>query len=129
MEIVNIAVICIICAILSRVIAQTNQELSILVTIAAVIVIALCVLNSVCDVISKLGTIINVTGVDHSSIYIAFKALGICYICELSSSSCKDCGESALASIIEISGKVAITLICLPLLDTLMNVVKNILEM
>lgn len=129
MEIIKIAGICIICAILSSLISQTNKEISVTLSIAAVAICALVIIGSVSDVISGLNSIFKVIGIDTAYLSVSFKALGICYVCELSSSSCRDCGESALASIIDISGKVAISLLCLPLLEKLTDVVKTILEM
>lgn len=129
MDIVKIIVICIICAMLSRVVFQTNQELSIIISIAGVLLVSFNLLNSISNVISKINNITNTVGIETQSIGVAFKALGICYICELSSSSCRDCGESALGGVIDISGKVAISLICLPLIDKLMEVIKSIMEM
>ena len=129
MEIIKIAGICIICAILSSLISQTNKEISVTLSIAAVAICALVIIGSVSDVISGLNSIFKVIGIDTSYLSVSFKALGICYVCELSSSSCRDCGESALASIIDISGKVAISLLCLPLLEKLTDVVRTILEM
>lgn len=129
MEIIKITGICIICAILSSLISQTNKEISVTLSIAAVAICALVIIGSVSDVISGLNSIFKVIGIDTAYLSVSFKALGICYVCELSSSSCRDCGESALASIIDISGKVAISLLCLPLLEKLTDVVKTILEM
>ena len=129
MEIIKIAGICIICAILSSLISQTNKEISVMLSIAAVAICALVIIGSVSDVISGLNSIFKVIGIDTAYLSVSFKALGICYVCELSSSSCRDCGESALASIIDISGKVAISLLCLPLLEKLTDVVRTILEM
>lgn len=129
MEIIKIAGICIICAILSSLISQTNKEISVTLSIAAVAICALVIIGSVSDVISGLNSIFKVIGIDTAYLSVSFKALGICYVCELSSSSCRDCGESALASIIDISGKVAISLLCLPLLEKLTDVVRTILEM
>ena len=129
MEIIKIAGICIICAILSSLISQTNKEISVMLSIAAVAICALVIIGSVSDVISGLNSIFKVIGIDTAYLSVSFKALGICYVCELSSSSCRDCGESALASIIDISGKVAVSLLCLPLLEKLTDVVRTILEM
>lgn len=129
MEIIKITGICIICAILSSLISQTNKEISVTLSIAAVAICALVIIGSVSDVISGLNSIFKVIGIDAAYLSVSFKALGICYVCELSSSSCRDCGESALASIIDISGKVAISLLCLPLLEKLTDVVRTILEM
>lgn len=129
MEIIKITGICIICGILSSLISQTNKEISVTLSMAAVAICALVIIGSVSDVISGLNSIFKVIGIDTAYLSVSFKALGICYVCELSSSSCRDCGESALASIIDISGKVAISLLCLPLLEKLTDVVKTILEM
>ena len=129
MEIIKIAGICIICAILSSLISQTNKDILVTLSIAAVANCAHVIIGSVSDVISGLNSIFKVIGLDTAYLSVSFKALGICYVCELSSSSCRDCGESALASIIDISGKVAISLLCLPLLEKLMDVVRTILEM
>ena len=38
---------------------------------------------------------------------ILFKSLGICYIVQLASDYCKDCGENALASQVTLAGKLA----------------------
>ncbi len=129
MEIIKIAGICIICAILSSLISQSNKEISVSLSIAAVAICALIIVGSISDVVSSLNSIFKGMGIDIAYLSVSFKALGICYVCELSSSSCRDCGESALASIIDISGKVAISLLCLPLLEKLMEVVKIVLEM
>lgn len=129
MEIVKIAVICITCAILSSVISPTHREIAAILSIAAVIICAFYIVDSISDVTTKLNLVFDIVGIEKTYISSAFKALGISYVCELSASSCRDSGESALANVIDISGKVAIALICIPLLDKLMEVVKSILEM
>ncbi|MBQ8623486.1 MAG: hypothetical protein IJ424_03810 [Oscillospiraceae bacterium] len=129
MEILKIVGICIICAILSKVISQNNKELAVITSISAVAICAMLIIGSISDVISQLNGIFNSVGIEKGYISSAFKALGICCICELTASSCRDSGESALAGVIDISGKVSVSLLCLPLLDKLMDVVKSILEM
>ncbi len=128
MELLKIAGICISCAVIAKLIAQTNKEISAAVSISAVAVCSYIILNSLCEVISNLNTILSFGGLDIGYLNFSFKALGICYVSELASSSCRDCGETALAGIIDISGKVAIALMCIPLLDKLLEVIKTILE-
>ncbi len=128
MELLKIAGICISCAVIVKLIAQTNKEISAVVSISAVAVCSYIILNSLCEVISNLNTILSFGGLDIGYLNFSFKALGICYVSELASSSCRDCGETALAGIIDISGKVAIALMCIPLLDKLLEVIKTILE-
>lgn len=128
MEIVRIAVICLVAAVMAKVIQPTNRDIAALLSISAVIFAAFLAVNGISEVFSGVKGIIGSTSIDPSYISLAFRALGICYIVELCSSSCRDCGETALGSVLDISGRVAISLMCLPLLRDFIEVVKNILE-
>ena len=46
---------------------------------------------------------------------ILFKALGLCWLAQFAADSCRDAGESALASKVELAGKTAVLLTTLPL--------------
>lgn len=129
MEILKIAVICVICAVLSCVIKPLHAESSLLLSLGAVVICSFFIIDAISDVKTKLGLLFDMTDISSTYIQAAFKALGICYVCELSSSSCRDSGESALASVIDICGRVSIVIVCIPLLDKLMDVIKSFLEM
>lgn len=128
MEIVKIAAVCLITAILAKVIQPTNRDLAAVLSISGVIFAAFIALDGISEVFAGVGGIISEAGINRSYILIAFKALGICYICELCSQSCRDCGETALGSVLDISGRVAVSLLCLPLLRDFLEVVKSVLE-
>ena len=128
MEIVRIAVICLVAAVMAKVIQPTNRDIAALLSISAVIFAAFLAVDGISEVFSGVDGVLLSTGIDQSYISLAFRALGICYIVELCSSSCRDCGETALGSVLDISGRVAISLMCLPLLRDFIEVVKNILE-
>lgn len=128
MEIVKIAAICLVAAVLAKVIQPTNRDLAALLSISAVIFSAFFAIDGISEVFAGVGGIIGEAGINRNYISLAFRALGICYICELCSSSCRDCGETALGSVLDISGRVAISLMCLPLLREFLEVVKNVLE-
>ncbi len=128
MEIVKIAAVCLIAAVLAKVIQPTNRDLAVLLSISAVIFAAFMAVDGISEVFSGISGIISGAGINGGYIAIAFRALGICYICELCSSSCRDCGETALGSVLDISGRVAISLMCLPLLREFLEVVKSVLE-
>ena len=128
MEIVKIAAVCLVTAVMAKVIQPTNRDLSALLSISAVVFCAFLAVDGISEVFAGVDGIINSTGINSRYISLAFRALGICYICELSSQSCRDCGETALGSVMDISGRVAISLICLPLLREFLEVVKKVLE-
>ena len=128
MEIVKIAAICLVAAVMAKVIQPSNRDLAALLSISAVIFAAFLTVDGISEVFAGVSSVLGSTGINRSYISIAFRALGICYIIELCSSSCRDCGETALGSVLEISGRVAISLMCLPLLKEFIEVVKNVLE-
>ena len=46
-----------------------------------------------------------------------FKTLGICFLAQFAADSCRDAGESALASKVELAGKISILVLSLPLFE------------
>lgn len=128
MDILKIAVICLVAAVMAKVIQPTNRDLAALLSISAVIFSAFIAVDGITQVFSGMDSVFAGTGLGSGYLKLAFRALGICYISELCSSSCRDCGETALGSILDISGRVAVALICLPLLREFTEAVKSVLE-
>ena len=128
MDILKIAVICLVAAVMAKVIQPTNRDLAALLSISAVIFSAFIVVDGITQVFSGMDSVFAGTGLGSGYLKLAFRALGICYISELCSSSCRDCGETALGSVLDISGRVAVALICLPLLREFTEAVKSVLE-
>lgn len=52
--------------------------------------------------------------------------LGIAYIAEFSSSICKDCGHSAIASQIELFAKGAIVVMSIPVMSCLIELIGEL---
>ena len=128
MDILKIAVICLVAAVMAKVIQPTNRDLAALLSISAVIFSAFIVVDGITQVFSGMDSVFAGTGLGSGYLKLAFRALGICYISELCSSSCRDCGETALGSVLDISGRVAVALICLPLLREFTEAVRSVLE-
>lgn len=129
MDIIGISAIGIITAIIVKVIQPTNRDLAAALSVTAVVTAGLTVAAELGSVFSGLRQTVELSGINSEYLQIALKTLGICYICELSSSCCRDCGETAIGGIIDISGRIAIAVICLPLIESFISVVKNILEL
>ncbi|MBO5424522.1 MAG: stage III sporulation protein AD [Lachnospiraceae bacterium] len=103
-----------------------NPEISSLISVAICIsIIGLCVsrIGTIIDTISTIARYINI---DSSYMLILLKLIGIAYICEFASGISKDAGYSAVASQIELTGKITMLMVSLPVL---MQVVETILGM
>lgn len=128
MEIVKIAAVCLVAAVFAKVIQSSNRDLSALISISAVIFSAFIIIGAVSEVVSGISGIAASAGIGKAYISLAFKALGICYISELCSSVCRDCSETALAGVLDISGRIAVALLALPLLREFIELIVKILE-
>lgn len=53
---------------------------------------------------------------------ILLKALGLCLVAQIASDVCKDCGESALSTSVELVGKLSIVLMALPVAAQLIEI-------
>ena len=59
-------------------------------------------------------------------IEIMIKAMSIAYITQISSDVCRDCGESNIASGIDVIGKIEILIIGLPLIDKVITLSEEL---
>ena len=56
------------------------------------------------------------------------RALGIALICELTAAFCRDLGENTVAEGVSLFGKLEILLLCLPLMNQVLEIAKELLE-
>lgn len=128
MDIISICAVCLITAVLARLIRQVSPEIAFVVSAVAVIILLALLTENVVSVFDETGELAERAGIRNGYVTIVIKVLGISYISDLCASSCRDAGESSLASIVDISAKVMITIVCLPIMYTLMEVITKILE-
>ncbi len=58
---------------------------------------------------------------------VILKAFGISLVVQLLSDFCKDAGESSISTKIELLGKIEIIILSLPLVEKILDIVKNII--
>ena len=59
---------------------------------------------------------------------VLLKALGITYISSLAEDYCRDCGENAIASQVDLIGRLGMISVSLPLFTAVAEVVRSLLE-
>ncbi len=60
---------------------------------------------------------------------VLFKALGIAILTQFASQICRECGESSIASGIELTGTVELLLLTVPFIDKILTMVRELLTM
>ena len=71
--------------------------------------------------VKSFNSLLNDYGINTEYFSVAIKAVGISYISSFIADSCRDCGQSSLASKAEFAGKCAIFLLSLPMLTTVLE--------
>ena len=103
-----------------------NPEISSIIGIAISIVIISLVVGYIGNIVATLKYIYGYINIKEGYFLILLKLIGIAYICEFASGISKDAGYSAVASQIELTGKVTMLVVSLPVL---VSVVETVLGM
>lgn len=124
-----IIVVGIIGALVCVVINQYKPEYTMLAAIATGIVILLLLVPDIYLITDYLNEIVQVEKIDLSYGKTVVKALGICIITQLASDTCRDCGQSSIASKIELGGKVSVLVISIPIFVSLIETVRELINL
>jgi len=124
--IIKAVVIGVVGAVLTLIIKRTNPEISTVLTLAVCTVIlglSLKLYSSVSEVLELVDL-----GESFSSAYTApvLKCVGIGITARLGSDLCKDSGQEALASSVEICGAVCALYVSLPLIKTMLQMIGEL---
>jgi stage III sporulation protein AD len=117
MNIVGIAGIAICAAVIAAMLRRYHQEYAVLVSIAAGVVILFAIFANVSPAVRQISTLLSSAGLTSDYAVILFKTLGICFLAQFAADACRDAGENALASNVELAGKLAIVVLALPLFE------------
>ena len=76
------------------------------------------------------GRLQSLLGMGEAAAYITplLRATGIALICELTAAFCRDLGENTLAGGVLLFGKLEILVLCLPLIDEVLEIAKELLQ-
>lgn len=117
MNIIAIAGIAVCSAVVAAMLRRYHQEYAILVGIAAGVVILLGIFTQISPAIDEINSLLSSAGLTKDYAVILFKSLGICFLAQFAADACRDAGENAMASKVELAGKIAILILSLPLFE------------
>ena len=106
---------------------QYKPEFVIHISILAGILIFIMVLPKLSAVIELLNSLTSKLGTSSQFFAILLKITGIAYIAEFATNICKDAGETAIASKLELGAKVIIISMSVPILGSVIESLVNIL--
>lgn len=129
MNITAVIVTCIAAALLCLYLRQSRPEFAALVSLACSILVLIFVVQGISKVAAELESLIKSTQLDTEMLGIVLKCLGICILAELGSGSCRDAGETAIATKVELAAKLSLILASLPLFTQLFGIAGKLLKL
>ena len=78
-------------------------------------------------VLETIQSIAGQAAIQTELLAVVLKSLGICYLVQFGADLCRDAGESAIASKLELAGKIVVLTLALPLFNTLLKTVTGLL--
>jgi len=127
MDIIKIIGVGFISLIIVIILKQYKPEFSVYVVILAGAAIIFIVLDRITGIITLLNNLSKKTGMNAEYLAILLKITGIAILTEFAVSICKDSGETAIASKIDLGGKIIIISISIPIITALLELIINIL--
>ena len=127
MDIFKIVGLGIISTLLCLLLKNSRPEISMVLSLVSTIILLFYILPFIKQIFSALNNISQLIGVDREYVEPVFKVIGIAYITQIGGDLCKDAGESAIASKIELAGKIAIILLALPIAYKMISVINGII--
>ena len=115
--------ICVIAALLGLVLRRGSPESSLLLALAAVSAILLALGKPLGELLAFLDELTEQAGVSPTLFRPLYKIVGIALVVKIGEGLCRDAGESALASVLELTGTVCALLAALPLLRSVLNLI------
>ena len=127
MDILTICISAIVAVILSITIKKHNAEISTMLSVGAGIIIFIVILSVISPVIEQIKELGRVAYIGNDYTNILIKALGICFICQFTSDACKDASQTALASKVELAGKLMIVTLALPMMKEILTIAISLI--
>ena len=122
MDIFKIVGIALIGAIFSLTVKEYKQGLSIFISIICGIILLSYTADGLAAIFRELKDLTEKSGISPDYLTAIIKITGICFITQFFSEVCRDAGQNAIASKLEIAAKVLILTLTLPIISDFLDI-------
>ena len=127
MDIFKIAVIAIAGTVLSGMLKEQKKEYALYVGLATVVVIFGLIINELASVFDFFKVWQRDLSYGEFYVPVILKILGVAYIADFTSQICRDAGEGAIGSKVELAGKVMVFYLAIPVMTSIMELIRTLL--
>ena len=126
MEIIKIIGIALVALIIIIMLKQYRPEYAIFISLLTGALILLLVMDRLTGIINLIQSIQDKFSINTQFIALLIKITGIAFLSEFAVSICKDSGEGAIASKIELGSKIIIISMSIPIISSLLEIILKI---
>lgn len=116
MEIWQIVGLALIVTVISAVLKQIRPEIALQLSILAGAAIFILIMSKIKVIVDLLQTLADQANISSYYLLIVLKIVGVAYLAEFGAQICRDAGEGALATKIEIAAKVGVIALSIPII-------------
>ena len=127
MDILKIISFILISLLLYLLFKDKRSDLAVLILLVSGVMVFIYSIGQINEIITFLKNIAEKAEIDGLYLGVILKIIGIAYISSFCSEICKDSGASSLASKVELSGKLFILILAIPILMAVLNSILEIL--
>ncbi len=129
MQVFQLCAVAVITAVCAFILKSNKSDLVPLCVTAGGILLVLCAFDYFSESLQFIKQFTEQTKIDKSVIKIIFKAVGVGFIVEMTSSAVKDLGFESIADKLILCGKIIIFVMAIPILQSLFGVITNLIKL
>lgn len=105
-----------------------RPEMALQLSVAASLFILAYALSDIAAIRAAVDGVAGNFGLGAEQLKLVFKVIGISYVVQFAAEACRDAGESAIASKVELAGRVLIVAAALPALLAILGLLSGLLQ-
>ncbi len=126
MEIIKVVGFAIFATMLVVILKGEKKEFAVALSVIAGVMLLLFCISKIDPIINMLYELVEKSGINSSFLVIILKVIGIAYLVELGKNICQDAGQSAIATKLEMAGKIIVVSISLPIFTSLISLLVEL---
>ncbi|MEW6397559.1 MAG: stage III sporulation protein AD [Bacillota bacterium] len=123
MELVQVVGFALVVTVILVVLRQQRPDMAVMLSLAAAAAILFFLVERIWQAIDLLQELAARAGVSDTYVQILLRVMGIAYLAELGSQVCRDAGEGAMATKVEMAGKIIILILAIPIVRALADAI------
>lgn len=127
MEIVRVVGLAILGVVLLALVRRTKPEIGVVLGIACGTIILLTAVARTGELLALIRDLAVKAGVDAGYTLLLLRVIAIAFVTEFGAQVCRDAGEEAVARAVEITGKIMVLIVAIPVVKAVLEVLASLL--